>query len=102
MDQETRAKRAREVRDVLFGKAYSEGPRQERLPVEDEIQRTVGDFAFGEVWSRPGLEIKTRSLITIAMLAALYRTGRADVIHANITMGFENGQNEVPAQRRPQ
>jgi alkylhydroperoxidase/carboxymuconolactone decarboxylase family protein YurZ len=73
MDKEDRAKSARKVRDTIFGEAYSEA-KEDRLPVEDEIQRAVGDFAFGEVWSRPGLPIKTRSLITIAMLAAMYRT----------------------------
>jgi len=73
MDQEDRATRARTIRDTLFGEPYSQ-TQEQRLPVEKEIQESVGDWVFGEVWSRPGLPIRTRSLITIAMLAALYRS----------------------------
>lgn len=49
-------------------------------------QRAVGDIApylaeltddvlFGDVWERPGLSKRDRSLITVAALTALYRTG---------------------------
>ncbi len=49
-------------------------------------QRAVGDIAphlaeltddvlFGDVWARPGLSPRDRSLITVATLVALYRTG---------------------------
>jgi 4-carboxymuconolactone decarboxylase len=73
MDMDERARRAQAIRNTIFGKEYAQA-KEERLPIEDEIQRAVGDFAFGEAWSRPGLPLKTRSLITIAMLAAMYRT----------------------------
>jgi 4-carboxymuconolactone decarboxylase len=37
------------------------------LPMQEFITRN----AWGNVWQRPGLDLKTRSLITVAMLAAL-------------------------------
>lgn len=37
------------------------------------FQRLVGTYCWGEVWDRPGIDRKTRSLLTIAMMAALNR-----------------------------
>jgi 4-carboxymuconolactone decarboxylase len=38
-----------------------------------EFQQFITRYAWGEVWTRPGLEPRTRSLLTIALLAALGR-----------------------------
>jgi alkylhydroperoxidase/carboxymuconolactone decarboxylase family protein YurZ len=35
----------------------------------------VAESAFGMLWSRPGLAVRDRSLVTVAQLAALGRTG---------------------------
>ena len=37
------------------------------------IQELITNYAWGKVWSRPGITRKTRSLVTIALLAALNR-----------------------------
>jgi 4-carboxymuconolactone decarboxylase len=37
------------------------------------LQELVTEYCWGEVWGRPGLERKTRSLLNLAMLAALNR-----------------------------
>lgn len=37
------------------------------------LQELVTEYCWGNVWSRPGLERKTRSLINVAMLTALNR-----------------------------
>jgi len=37
------------------------------------LQELITHYAWGEVWSRPGLDRRTRSMITLAMLAALNR-----------------------------
>jgi 4-carboxymuconolactone decarboxylase len=38
-----------------------------------EFQQFITRYAWGEVWTRPGLEPRMRSLVTIAVLAALGR-----------------------------
>jgi 4-carboxymuconolactone decarboxylase len=48
----------------------------------------VTNFLAGEIWSRPGLDLKTRSLVTIAGLAAL---GRPNGLRLNIEMALNNG-----------
>ncbi len=40
------------------------------------LQDFVNEHAWGSVWSREGLPLKTRSLITLATLTALARTER--------------------------
>lgn len=37
------------------------------------IQELITNYAWGKVWSRPGISRKTRSLVTIALLAAMNR-----------------------------
>jgi 4-carboxymuconolactone decarboxylase len=40
-----------------------------------DFYRYVAESAFGTIWSRPGLAIRDRSLVTVAQLAALGRSG---------------------------
>jgi 4-carboxymuconolactone decarboxylase len=46
-----------------------------------DFYRYVAETAFGMIWSRPGLAIRDRSLVTVAQLAAL---GRADELRAHL------------------
>jgi len=58
----------------------------------DELTRRhyelVTEIAWGTVWSRPGLPLKIRSLVTIAMLAAL---NREDELKGHINGALNNG-----------
>jgi 4-carboxymuconolactone decarboxylase len=38
------------------------------------LAQYTDDFLFGEVWERPGLKPRDRSIVTVACLIALYRT----------------------------
>ena len=53
-----------------------------------DFERYVITFLSGEIWSRPGLDRRTRSLCTIATLAAL---GRVNGLELNIRMALRNG-----------
>lgn len=44
-----------------------------RNEFNDEFQEMVTRHAWGEVWARPGLDKKTRSMLVLAMLTALNR-----------------------------
>jgi 4-carboxymuconolactone decarboxylase len=46
------------------------------------------DVLFGDVWERPGLSKRDRSLITVAVLTALYRT---DQLRGHIRRALDNG-----------
>ena len=45
------------------------GPLDEIAP---DLRGMVRDFAFGEIYARPGLDLKSRQLVTVAALAAMH------------------------------
>ena len=59
------------VRRQVLGSAYVDGSLRNATPFSTDFQDFTTEVAWGEVWSRPGLDRKTRSMLTIAMLAAL-------------------------------
>ncbi|HVA16050.1 MAG TPA: carboxymuconolactone decarboxylase family protein [Stellaceae bacterium] len=73
MDKNSDAyKRGTETRQWLMGDTF-ERAQARRTPFTDEWMDFVNQYAFGEVWARPGLDKKTRHMLTIAMLTALGR-----------------------------
>ena len=59
------------------------------------IQEHITAKAWGDVWQRPGLERKTRSLITVAMLTAL---GRQHELKAHVRGALNNGATSAEIQ----
>jgi 4-carboxymuconolactone decarboxylase len=58
------------------------------------LQELVTQYCWGEVWGRPGLEKKTRSLLNLAMLSAL---NRPHEIRVHVKGALANGvtKNEI-------
>jgi len=59
------------VRRQVLGNAHVDASLQNATPFNSDFQDFTTEVAWGEIWSRPGLDRKTRSMLTIAMLAAL-------------------------------
>jgi 4-carboxymuconolactone decarboxylase len=53
-----------------------------------DFYRYVAASAFGMIWSRPGLALRDRSLVTVAQLAAL---GRTDELRAHLAGALNVG-----------
>lgn len=62
-----------EVRRAVLGGAHVDRAEASRTPLTDEFQDLITRYAWGEIWTRPGLDRRTRSCITVAMLVALNR-----------------------------
>ena len=60
-------------------------------PIQDHITRA----AWGDVWQRPGLDLKTRSLITVAMLTAL---GKQNELKGHVRGALNNGATQTEIQ----
>jgi 4-carboxymuconolactone decarboxylase len=60
-------------------------------PIQDHISRA----AWGDVWQRPGLDRKTRSLITVAMLTAL---GKQHELKGHVRGALNNGASPAEIQ----
>jgi 4-carboxymuconolactone decarboxylase len=57
------------------------------------LQDLLTQYAWGEVWSRPGLDRKARSMITLAMLAALNRPHELKLhVHAALRNGLASAE----------
>jgi 4-carboxymuconolactone decarboxylase len=59
------------IRRSVLGDAYVDRAEANKTPFDADFQRFITESAWGSVWTRPGLDRRTRHLITLAMLAAL-------------------------------
>ncbi|WP_029918625.1 4-carboxymuconolactone decarboxylase [Nevskia soli] len=73
MDEDERRKAGMEVRRAVLGDAHVDRAQQGLNDFNREFQELITRYAWGEIWTRPGLPRHTRSLLTIAMLVALNR-----------------------------
>jgi len=69
------------VRQAVLGAEYVARAEANKTDFDADFQRYVTEHAWGAVWARPGLEKRIRSMLTIAMLAAL---GRVEELGAHI------------------
>lgn len=60
-----------------------------------EFAQLTDEVLFNDIWNRPGLAARDKSLITVSVLAAL---GRADQLESHIKLGLENGLTEKEIQ----
>jgi 4-carboxymuconolactone decarboxylase len=82
------------VRKAVLGAEYVARAEANETDFDTDWQRYVTEHAWAAVWSRPGLDRRTRSMLTIAMLATL---GRLDELGAHIRATRNTGvsQDEV-------
>jgi 4-carboxymuconolactone decarboxylase len=69
MDDETRFANGMAVRREVLGDAYVDRAVADGFSAE--FQDLLTRYAWGEVWARPGLDRRTRSVITLSVLATL-------------------------------
>ena len=62
------------VRTEVLGAEHVARAQARMTPFDADFQRYITESAWGAIWTRPDLDRRTRSLITIALLAALGRT----------------------------
>ncbi|SDG67339.1 4-carboxymuconolactone decarboxylase [Planococcus glaciei] len=62
-----------EIRKSVLGAEYVENSIQNATDFNMPMQELVTEYCWGEIWSRPGLSRKTRSIINLAMITALNR-----------------------------
>ncbi|HYW27409.1 MAG TPA: 4-carboxymuconolactone decarboxylase [Terriglobales bacterium] len=74
MTDDERYERGMAVRRAVLGDAHVDRAEARRSPLTSDFQDYITRCAWGEIWTRPGLDRRTRSCITVAMLVALNRT----------------------------
>lgn len=82
----TTAERGRHVRSAVLGTAHVESAGASAFGAD--FQDFLTRYAWGDVWSRPGLDRRMRSALAIAMLVA---RGRFDELALHLRGGIRNG-----------
>jgi len=86
-DEERRAS-GMAVRRAVLGNAHVDRAESRKTPFNSEFQDLITRYAWGEIWTRPGLDRKTRSCMTLSMMIAL---NRPDEFRLHVRAAFNNG-----------
>jgi 4-carboxymuconolactone decarboxylase len=80
-----------EVRKAVLGEKAVERSLSSATDFSAPLQQLVTEYCWGKVWSRPGLERKTRSFLNLAMLTAL---NRGHELRLHIRGALNNGVSQ--------
>jgi 4-carboxymuconolactone decarboxylase len=94
MDERERFETGMKIRREVLGDAHVDAAIAKRNAFSEEFQNLITRYAWGEIWTRPGLARQTRSLITVAMLVAL---NREEELRLHLRAALRNGvtQEEI-------
>ena len=74
MDERDRYENGLAVRRAVLGDAHVDRSLAKRDGFNEEFQALITRYAWGEIWTRPGLARHTRSLLTLGLMVALNRS----------------------------
>jgi len=83
--------RGMRVRREVLGDEHVDRAVERTTEQTAAFQDFITRYAWGEVWSRPGLDRRTRSAVTLAALTAL---GRFDELELHIRAARRNGMTD--------
>lgn len=83
------------TRRQVMGDDFVDRALGSMTPFTEPMQHYITRNAWGDVWQRPGLDLKTRSLITVAMLTAL---GRQHELKGHVRGALNNGATRQEIQ----
>ena len=76
------------VRRAVLGDEHVDRAKAKENSFTAPFQDLITRYAWGEIWTRPGLPRKTRSLITIAMMVAM---NRSEELRLHLRAAANNG-----------
>jgi 4-carboxymuconolactone decarboxylase len=88
MDEKKRYELGMTVRREVLGDAHVDRSLQNRDAFNEEFQDLITRYAWGEIWSRPGLPRQTRSMINLAIMVAL---NRGEEFRMHVRAALSNG-----------
>jgi 4-carboxymuconolactone decarboxylase len=94
MDERERQAAGMKVRREVLGAAHVDKAEVTKTPFTEPFQDFITRYAWGEIWSRPGLPRQTRSLITLAMMVALNR-GDEFRMHVRAALNNKVSRDEI-------
>jgi 4-carboxymuconolactone decarboxylase len=93
MDDAERARQGMTVRRAVLGDEHVDRALATTTSFTEPFQDFITRYAWGDIWSRPGLSRAERSMITLAMLAALQHENELAMhVRAALRNGLSPGQ----------
>jgi 4-carboxymuconolactone decarboxylase len=90
MDESERFDAGMKVRRRVLGDAHVDRALASRDELTSEFQDLLTRYAWGEIWTRPGLDERTRRLLVLAMLVTL---GRDAELKMHLNAAFDSGMS---------
>jgi 4-carboxymuconolactone decarboxylase len=76
------------TRRAVLGDAYVDRALDQATPFSAPLQELVTNHAWGNTWQRTGIDLRTRSIVTVSMLVAL---GRMHELKIHVRGALNNG-----------
>jgi 4-carboxymuconolactone decarboxylase len=73
MDDQQRRDRGLDVRREVLGDAHVDRAIAQTTPLTKEFQDLITRYAWGEIWTRPGLDVRSRRILVIGTMIAIGR-----------------------------
>jgi 4-carboxymuconolactone decarboxylase len=94
MDDKERFAKGMTVRRAVLGDAHVDRAQNNLNDFNGDYQDLITRYAWGEIWTRPGLPRHTRSLMTICMMVALNREEELK-LHLRAAANNEVSRDEI-------
>ncbi len=89
---ESAHERGLNVRREVLGDEHVDAAIERTTDFTADFQDFITRYAWGEIWTRPGLERRTRSCITLTALVAL---GKLDELEMHVRAALRNGLTQA-------
>jgi len=88
MDEKQRHAEGMKVRRAVLGDAHVDRAIAATTDLTAEFQDLITRYAWGEIWTRPGLDVRTRRVLVIGTMIAL---GRMDELRLHVRAALADG-----------
>jgi 4-carboxymuconolactone decarboxylase len=88
MDERDRQTEGMRIRRKVLGNQHVDRAIEKTTPFTAEFQDLITRYAWGEIWTRPGLDERSRRILVIGTLLAL---GRFDELRMHVRAAIEAG-----------
>jgi 4-carboxymuconolactone decarboxylase len=95
VNDQQRAEQGMRVRRAVLGDAHVDRAAANTTEFTAPFQDWITRYAWGEIWSRPGLTRPERSIVTLTVLAALQHE---DELYLHVKAALRNGLTEEQIQ----
>src|SRR5689334_21446351 len=94
MDERERHAAGMAMRRKVLGDAHVDRSSARATPLTAEFEDLLTRFAWGEIWTRPGFDVRTRRILTIGTLVAL---GRIDELLLHMRAALHEAEGRLTA-----